>query len=504
MPYALASISALDHEAWAGWPACISTVHDGQSVPTRELRSGAKHKLLLPNNIAEPALLVLILTSRAPRRTLAALRVRYNGVEYRLRARRQFEDMLFTRIDFSLHTNRSEGDSTLYISRLNGNQRTTTVHILVSKVLLLPLNAAFSRSWATPWRKFLATIFRRQLPWSPSDFPYSHFDGLSYLLANKHALRGIVRGKWRTAAHYIKTHTSAAPRPILLADCTSPNSGTPHHLCAHQAGQLKFLNAKQQRLLARLSAQAASLDHIASQRDSLQERLATMGRLLLHYEARIAKHPHSQKTPSNAIHNNFFLKKGYVSRTQYNQFDDTSWTDEFQDGVYRHARTLTDRYNHQSILDVGCGSGYKLLKYFSHLSITGMEVEPTLSWLKSQHPLHQWLPSDFSSPSNVLPDLIICADVIEHLLDPNQLLLYLKSFSFKHLVISTPERDSVQLMQTGFLHEGPPQNSCHIREWSFNEFNAYLSTHFLIVDHFLVQNPSEPRAACQVAVVQLP
>lgn len=196
----------------------------------------------------------------------------------------------------------------------------------------------------------------------------------------------------------------------------------------------------------------------------------------------------------------FFIKPSYIHRDSCTHFDDTALSDEYQDGVYRHARTLADKMGLRTVFDIGCGSGFKLIKYFSDLTILGSEIEPTLGWLRSTYPEHAWIPSDFALKPPFSPDLIICSDVVEHLVNPNLLLEFIASLAFQRLVLSTPERNAVQMRQSGHLHDGPPQNPCHVREWSFTELRLYLSQYFYVIDHLLLQNPHESRADCQVIV----
>ncbi len=61
---------------------------------------------------------------------------------------------------------------------------------------------------------------------------------------------------------------------------------------------------------------------------------------------------------------NYFIHDGYHHRKEYLYYDDTSHSDGYQDEVYRYAREVAELYNLQTIVDIGCGSGYKLLKYF--------------------------------------------------------------------------------------------------------------------------------------------
>jgi hypothetical protein len=105
-------------------------------------------------------------------------------------------------------------------------------------------------------------------------------------------------------------------------------------------------------------------------------------------------------------------------------------------------------------------------------------------------------------------DLLICADVIEHVKNPDALLDFIKRAKPKTVVISTPDRDVlVELFYKWYLEtdpawtgfNGPPFNQCHLREWSFVEFENYISLHLEIETHF--HCPRE--MACQCIVARL-
>ena len=177
----------------------------------------------------------------------------------------------------------------------------------------------------------------------------------------------------------------------------------------------------------------------------------------------------------------YHIKRGYTHRKSVPHFDDTALTDEYQKEVYELARLYADKYNYTNILDIGCGSGYKLLHQFPDSNTIGAEVKPTYDFLIKTYPHRKW--ADIMQPGS-LPaqtDIIICADVIEHIIDPDQLINTIKAIDFKLLFISTPER----ILTTGKYHYGPAYNECHVREWSAAEFHAYISEHFNVLKHFI-------------------
>lgn len=198
--------------------------------------------------------------------------------------------------------------------------------------------------------------------------------------------------------------------------------------------------------------------------------------------------------------NNYFIDTNYIARSEYVVCEQMHHTDQFQDEVYFAAKSISEKLNYNSILDIGCGSAFKLIKYFGDKKITGLELEPNLTFIKSQYPDKDFRLSDFNAEFNESFDLIICSDVVEHLLDPDELLNFISKIDFKHLVISTPERSIIQKLQKSFgwvvEENGPPHNKMHVREWSAQEFRNYISEYFNIDFHFLTQNQAE----CQVIV----
>lgn len=187
----------------------------------------------------------------------------------------------------------------------------------------------------------------------------------------------------------------------------------------------------------------------------------------------------------------YCIHPDYMVRETVPHYDDTPMKDEYQKEVYELARSLFDQHGMRTVLDMGCGSGFKLMEYFKDKHTAGIEVEPTLSWLKAKYPDRLWRP-----PSCVaLPyDMVICADVIEHVEDPDSLLEQIKAVRPKMVIISTPDRTLLNGPSMG-----PPKNMHHVREWSSKEFGDYISKHFNIVQHIHTNREQ----GCQAVVATL-
>ena len=187
----------------------------------------------------------------------------------------------------------------------------------------------------------------------------------------------------------------------------------------------------------------------------------------------------------------YYLPENYTPRLDNEAFDDTPHTDLWQNDVYELAHQLAIAYGLGTVLDIGCGSGFKLMKYFEHFYTCGVEVEPTLSWLRSKYAGRLW-----RGTHEELGDyrLVICSDVIEHVADPDALLEKIKRVRPKKIVISTPDRSMLDCDQAG-----PPRNLAHCREWSREEFGGYLSEHFNVISHYIISQEQ----CTQVAVLEL-
>lgn len=184
---------------------------------------------------------------------------------------------------------------------------------------------------------------------------------------------------------------------------------------------------------------------------------------------------------------NFFIHDGYETRMDAAAFDDTPFQDEFQKEIYEYARKVVNDYGLVSVLDIGCGSGFKLIANFFDLPTVGLDFAPTVEFLKRRWPGRAWYtPEEFVSlPHLTFPiaDLVICSDVIEHVQNPDELMEFIQKTQAETIILSTPERDELCLG----THNGPPKNIHHVREWNFSQFHAYVSEWFDIKQHFVIQ-----------------
>lgn len=186
-----------------------------------------------------------------------------------------------------------------------------------------------------------------------------------------------------------------------------------------------------------------------------------------------------------------------------NFIDTDEISSKFQLEVFNYATNLINPSENNKILDIGCGTGFKTLKYFKDFETVGLEIEPMITELKNKYPERTWIESNFAQIPNGTFSLIVCADVIEHIIDPDTLLDFIEQIDFKICVISTPDRASLKDRLKGLWspkkmkmtpwafnpfwdkNAGPPRNPTHVREWSFEEFYSYIGERFDVTDHIL-------------------
>jgi SAM-dependent methyltransferase len=166
------------------------------------------------------------------------------------------------------------------------------------------------------------------------------------------------------------------------------------------------------------------------------------------------------------------IKRGYLHRAEVLPHDDLGMKDEFQKEVFERAAQIMREHSFHRVIDIGCGSGFKLVQYLGEWDTIGIDLGSTVSVVRQKYPDRKWFEAETAHYPMLETDLIICADVIEHVPEPDLLLQDITSIrSWKILLLSTPERDH----KRGWYHYGPPPNPSHYREWSRREIIQLLT-----------------------------
>jgi 2-polyprenyl-6-hydroxyphenyl methylase/3-demethylubiquinone-9 3-methyltransferase len=198
-------------------------------------------------------------------------------------------------------------------------------------------------------------------------------------------------------------------------------------------------------------------------------------------------------TPRDRSHamKTYSIKEGYEHRTTNitlesepgdyftpTRIKNTRYT---QVHAYLEAAKLMRSEGLGSVLDVGCGIAYKLVTYLEPVAETsvGIDQQTAIDLARKLHPQarSRFVVTDLERSAETglgTFDLVVSIDVIEHLLDPDLLLDFIRAHCHREswVVLSTPERD---------VRRGPDNmkspRKVHVREWNRSELRRYLESH---------------------------
>ena len=177
---------------------------------------------------------------------------------------------------------------------------------------------------------------------------------------------------------------------------------------------------------------------------------------------------------------------GYRRNTNPVYDTDTSPREDklYQYNVYNRAITMAERYNRGWIIDIGCGSGKKLhYLYNLGFNVVGIDFGANIKSAQKkfygigkkrailkEYNLNKDMPD---IPEEIIKNsILVSADVIEHLVNPDNLIKIFKRFINLGAkgVISTPDNNKLSKKMT------PPRRS-DVQVWSKHGFEKYIQCH---------------------------
>jgi len=140
----------------------------------------------------------------------------------------------------------------------------------------------------------------------------------------------------------------------------------------------------------------------------------------------------------------------------------------------------------QRILDVGCGEGFtidRLLRANGRLPIQGLDYDwPALQRARRHHPRTFFQMGDIGQLpyANDSFDLVLCLEVLEHLVEPMDALEEVGRVSSGYCLISVPNEPF--FMMSNFLRgknvRAWGNDPEHVQHWTARRFVAMLGRHF--------------------------
>lgn len=219
--------------------------------------------------------------------------------------------------------------------------------------------------------------------------------------------------------------------------------------------------------------------------------------------------PSTRRDPRPAMRppEDFCIARGYRQQSAALTRDDAA-TDEgapeywnpqriaaaikYQHHVYAWAAALIRRHGLRRIVDVGCGPGLKLARLVAPACppdavIEGLDQASAVAAARvvaGNDPRIRYRIVDLERPDDLAVDqpfdLVICADVLEHLIDPDHAMRLIARLCGPRgrVLLSTPDR--ARLHGRDCMESTKPE---HIREWAAPEFEQYIRTRgFRIAD----------------------
>lgn len=188
--------------------------------------------------------------------------------------------------------------------------------------------------------------------------------------------------------------------------------------------------------------------------------------------------------------NKLFLKENYTENLNPSYFSDSNYELLYQPDVYELAYYLASRSKIRYIIDIGGGNGSKLTRFSDEFELIAIDFGDNIRLLKQTIPKARVIEANLENGIPIIKkeilenSIVIFSDVIEHLIHPEKLLKDLSEISSicKYIVITTPDR----LRARGIEDFGPPANTCHVREWSIEEFYSLLKSYnfnFSMIGH---------------------
>jgi 2-polyprenyl-3-methyl-5-hydroxy-6-metoxy-1,4-benzoquinol methylase len=193
-----------------------------------------------------------------------------------------------------------------------------------------------------------------------------------------------------------------------------------------------------------------------------------------------------QDTASKSL----FLPNGYESQSvnvtlDANRDDDGYWSPwrigqsgRYQVHVYRWAERLIRRAGFERVLDIGCGVGTKLEEYIAPTgaTIVGLDQPSAITNCQRLGRTGSFFEVDLESPDfepDEPFDLILFADVVEHLIDPIPAMEMIRRVLAPDGLawISTPER--ARRRGRACKRSEKPE---HVREWARGEFVRFVKS----------------------------
>jgi 2-polyprenyl-3-methyl-5-hydroxy-6-metoxy-1,4-benzoquinol methylase len=157
------------------------------------------------------------------------------------------------------------------------------------------------------------------------------------------------------------------------------------------------------------------------------------------------------------------------------------------DGFMAALADLAERSGAKQVHEVGCGEGFlSTMLAQNGLAVRGSDISPSAVALARQRVAALGLPvtfrvadlHDLTRPDDGA-ELVVCCEVLEHLVDPARALARLARLAQPHLIVSVPREPLWRMlnMARGRYWAALGNTPDHLQHWSAHGFLALLADH---------------------------
>jgi hypothetical protein len=229
------NIHSCDDASWVGWGA-TEYINTGRA--SRRLRANKRQDFHLALESQRELLAVLCLAEAPKRHPKQIWRVTDNDNPVKIHLRKTFPRHLLLEIP----TNTRAGARILTFEPIF-KASNVEYDLFIEEVAVMPLEGRFSELWTSPFRALRKLIKQQTLRWAPADFPYSHFDGLGYLLEHDEVRKAVLSRKFDSAFRYYYRKGRHRGHELPLAVAREPLPGTAFNLVMHYQGAYSARNS---------------------------------------------------------------------------------------------------------------------------------------------------------------------------------------------------------------------------------------------------------------------
>jgi hypothetical protein len=254
------------NDQWSGWP---SAQRLPSGVLVRPISAGKQHKVKFPRSQNEDSLLCIELADKASIVLARELRVSIGDRILNIHRSHNSPEFLIARLPKDFPAEHS------FVVTIALPETSLSSPVMICSITVLSLHVArFSARWTSLRRTLLSLIIGEdKMQWSLADFPYSHFDGISYLLRHSKARAAVLSRRYRTAFHYFQAKGKQFGHRLPLAFRNKPLPGTPFNLVSHYREVSELLSTTLAHNKQRLTVVSEENELLLTQLHKMQEEL---------------------------------------------------------------------------------------------------------------------------------------------------------------------------------------------------------------------------------------